>query len=87
MAVWHAIKGQQKYRDSSNYHPELNPPIFSAINNKTLVAENVEVDMETLRIAQSLRVHPLARHRAQEEIIEAVIKGLDTEDRKALESY
>jgi len=59
---------------------------MTQVLTETLISV-VEVDMETLRIAQSLRVHPLARHRAQEEIIEAVIKGLDTEDRKALESY
>lgn len=55
--------------------------------DKTLIAENVEVDMETLRIAKSSREHPLARHRAQAAIVEAVIKGFYPEDRKRLEAY
>jgi len=53
----------------------------------TLVAENVEVDMETLRIAQSVRVHPLDRHRAEARIVDAVINALEPEDRKRLEAY
>jgi hypothetical protein len=52
-----------------------------------LIAENVELDMETLRIAQSVNEHPLARHRAQACIMEAVINGLDPEDRQRFEAY
>jgi len=54
--------------------------------SETLNAENVEVDMETLRIAQSVREHPLARHRAQKAIVESVIGALDPEDRRRLEA-
>jgi len=55
--------------------------------SETLTAENVEVDMETLRIAQSVNGHPLARHRAQKTIVESVIGALDPEDRKRFEAY
>ena len=57
------------------------------IVSETLTAENVEVDMETLRTAQSVNGHPLARHRAQKAIVESVIGALDPEDRKRLEAY
>ena len=56
------------------------------VKNETLNAENVELDMETLRIAQSVRGHPLARHRAQKTIVDAVINALDTEDKRRLEA-
>jgi len=55
--------------------------------NTVLNAENVEVDMETLRIAQSVRVNPLARKLAQASIVDAVIGALDSEDRQRLEAY
>ena len=58
-----------------------------ANNNGTLVAENVEVDMETLRLSQSYQVHPLSRRIAQANIAEAVIKALYPEDREKLEAY
>lgn len=62
-------------------------PKTTAIQNGTLIAENVELDMETLRIAQSVMEHPLARHQAQACIMDAVINALDPEDRKRLEAY
>ena len=55
--------------------------------SETLTAENVEVDMETLRTAQSVNGHPLARHRAQKAIVESVIGALDPEDRRRFEAY
>lgn len=57
------------------------------ITTVKLTAENVEVDMEILRLAQSPREHPLARRRALEAIRDAVIKGLEPEDRKRFEEY
>ena len=57
------------------------------VKNEALTAENVEIGMETLRIAQSVNGHPLARHRAQKAIVESVIGALDSEDRKRLEAY
>ena len=57
------------------------------IVSETLIAENVEVDMETLRIAQSVRGHPLARHRAQKTIMDAVINALDPKDKQRFEAY
>jgi len=57
------------------------------VKNETLIAENVEVDMETLRIAQSVNAHPLARHRAQETIVDSVIGALYPEDKKGFEEY
>lgn len=55
--------------------------------SEVLVAENVEVDMETLRIAQCVSSHPLARERAHQRIIEAVINALDPKDRQQFEAY
>ena len=55
--------------------------------DKNLIAENVEVDMETLRIAQCVSYHPITRERAHQRIINAVIKSLDPEDRRRLQSY
>ena len=57
------------------------------VKNETIIAENVELDMETLRIAQCVSFHPLARERAHQRIIEAVINALDPEDRKRFEAY
>jgi len=55
--------------------------------NEVLNAENVEVDMETLRIAQSVRVGSLARRLAEAHIVNAVIGALDPGDRQRLEAY
>ena len=52
-----------------------------------LIAENVEIDMETLRKAQCISYHPIARERAHQQIVEAVLKGLGPEDRQRLEAY
>ena len=57
------------------------------VKNETLIAENVEVDMEILRIAQSVNEHPLVRHQAQSCIVDAVINALYPEDRKRFEAY
>lgn len=57
------------------------------METKVLNAENVEVDMEALRIAQCVSYHPLARERAHQQIIGAVIKGLEPQDRKRFEAY
>lgn len=54
---------------------------------KTLTAENVEVDMETLRIARSSMEHPIAQHRAWQTIVDSVIDALYPEDRERLEAY
>jgi len=54
------------------------------IENETLVAENIEVDMETLNEAMSCRV---TMDKARVRIVEAVIAALDPEDRKKLEAY
>ena len=54
---------------------------------QTLTAENVEVDMETLRLAKSPREHPLVQRRALEAIRDAVIAALYPEDRERLEAY
>ena len=51
-----------------------------------VIAENVEVDIETLRIANCVSCHHLTRKRAHQQIIEAVIKGLEPEDRGKLEA-
>jgi len=61
--------------------------VFPDREKRILVAENVEIDMETLRKAQCVSYHPLARERAHQQIIEAVLKGLDPEDRQRLEAY
>ena len=58
-----------------------------SIKNETLIAENVEVDMETLGRAQSFRVHPITRQEAQQAIVGAVLTALSWEDRKRLEAY
>ena len=50
-----------------------------------LVAENVDVDMETLRVAQSAWAHPIERHRAQARIVDRVIGALAPDDRRRLE--
>jgi len=60
-------------------------PIKESVST-TLIAENVEVDMETLRIAQSVNEHPVARHTAQTCIVDAVINALYPEDKKRLEA-
>lgn len=58
-----------------------------SIKNETLIAENVEVDMETLEKAQSYQVHPNIRHQAQQDIVEAFIRALYQDDRERLEAY
>ena len=58
------------------------------MENETLIAENVEIDMETLCIATSsaLRNH-LAQYHARIAILDAVEYALSPEDRKKLEEY
>jgi len=57
------------------------------IENETLIAENVEVDMETLRIAQSFGNNMISRNNARMEIVEAVIKALYPDDKAKLDVY
>ena len=58
------------------------------VRNGTLVAENVEVDMETLRLARAIaKEHPLVRHQAQACVVDALVSALDSEDRRRLEEY
>jgi len=57
------------------------------MKNEVLIAENVEVDMETLATAQSHRAHPITRTGALYDIWNAVIEALGPEDRKRLEEY
>ena len=57
------------------------------MENETLVAENVEIDMETLRIARSLLVSRIVRHVALTCIADAVENALSPADRKRLEEY
>ena len=59
---------------------------FEQKREERLFAE-VEIPIETLRIARSHMFHRLTRERAHQQIIEAVIKGLDPGDRKRLEAY
>ena len=59
------------------------PSEVDALDNKTLISE-AKVDMETLRLAKS---HTLVQRRAQEAIVDAVIIGLEPEDRKVFEAY
>jgi len=56
------------------------------IENETLIAENVEVDIETLINAQS---HPSmhAISKAKDKVVEAFIDALYPEDREKLEAY
>jgi len=61
--------------------------MVTSIKNETLIAENVEVDMETLRRAQGFAVNPPSRTDARIAIVEAVILALYPEDRKRLEAY
>jgi len=55
------------------------------VKTETVTAENVEVDIEDLRIAQCVSYHPLTRERAHQRIIEAVVKGLEPGARQRLE--
>jgi len=59
---------------------------FEQKREERLFAE-VEIPIETLRIARSHMFHRLTRERTHQQIIEAVIKGLDPNDRKRLEAY
>lgn len=57
------------------------------MENEILIAENVEIDMETLYKALSVSSHYLVRGRATVSIVEAVIKALSPEARNKLEEY
>jgi len=51
-----------------------------------VIAENVEVDIEDLRLATGWSFfHRIARSEAAMKVVEAVINGLSPEDRKRLE--
>jgi len=58
-----------------------------SIKNETLIAENVEVDMETLRIASSVLEPRLLKLDALMDIRDALLKVLSPEDREKLEAY
>ena len=57
------------------------------MENEILIAENVEIDMETLRKSLSMHVNPLTRSTARVDIIMAIVEALSPEDRKRLEEY
>jgi hypothetical protein len=59
----------------------------TGIKNETLVAENVEVDMETLSTSMSFLVPSLTRRNALIDVRDAVIKALSPDDREKLEAY
>lgn len=56
------------------------------IENETLIAENVEVDMETLISAQCHQGR-LALDLARDKVVEAFLAALYPEDREKLEAY
>jgi hypothetical protein len=54
--------------------------------NETVVAENVEVNIDDLRLATGWSFfNRSARSEAAMKVVEAVIKGLDPSDREKLE--
>jgi len=57
------------------------------IENETLVAENVEIDMETLEDAQSYGKNLIRRDMARDRIVEAVIEALYPDDKAKLDVY
>jgi len=57
------------------------------IENETLTAENVEVDLETLEDAQSYGENLIRRNRARDKIVEAVIEALYPDDKAKLDLY
>ena len=62
-------------------------PKTNAVQNKTLIAENVEVDMETLRTATSANPKVYAITIARCRIVNAVLNALAPKDRKLFEAY
>ena len=56
------------------------------MENETLIAENVEIDMETLTSAEYGWTR-LAKTQARIRVTEAVIKALSPESRNKLEEY
>jgi len=52
------------------------------MNSEILIAENVEINIETLESATDQR-----GNRARWDVLDAVIKALDPEDRKRLEAH
>ena len=54
---------------------------------ETLIATNVKVGLETLRVAQSSMVSRLSRDLARANIVDAVINSLDNEDWEKLQAY
>ena len=55
------------------------------VKDETLTAENVQVKLKTLQVARYGRWLP--RDIARIRIVEAVIEGLNTEDKEKLEEY
>lgn len=56
------------------------------MENETLIAENVEIDMETLSKAWDGRAFHITRE-ARVSIVVAVLNALSPEDRNKLEEY
>ena len=57
------------------------------MTGEVLVAENVEIDMETLAKAHSCRIPHLDRFSALCEMRRIVVKALSPEDRKRFKEY
>jgi len=55
--------------------------------NAILNAENVEVEMEILRIVRDHHELSFVRLKTAMEVVDSVIKGLSPEDRKQFEAY
>jgi hypothetical protein len=54
---------------------------------RTLTAEEVKVNLETLHIALSPYSYPLRRDVARQRIVDAVIAGLNSEDKERFKEY
>ena len=57
------------------------------MENEILIAENVEIDMETLAMATSPRYNTYMKRVAGHVILYEIIKALSPADRKKLEEY
>ena len=57
------------------------------MENEILIAENVEIDMETISKSLSIHTNNLTRSTARVDIIQAIIKALSPEDKIKLEEH
>ena len=57
------------------------------MENEILIAENVEIDLDTLAGTQSPQVNRYKQEWLKDIIVNKVIKALSPEDRKRLEEY